>query len=380
METGLRDAGIDDLYRHQADAVTAVRDGKNVIVATPTASGKSLTYSIPAAERAILDRRTTLYIAPQKALLNDQQKKLNEFGDALGFGSNLDAAAYHGDTGNPERKAIKSRQPDVVLTTPDQLHLSFLPYGKSRNNWRWLMETLQYIVVDEVHHYRGIFGSHVSLILRRLNRLLEQFGNSPQYICCSATIGNPVEHAAAVTGQAPDTYALVDTDTSSTGDRHWTLWNPPIIERNDEPDIHNTNDTQSGQGSDAAEHAQAHRQPVSYEENARNNSQASETVGGERRSNHQEAIALLIELLQEGYQTLVFTGTRQGAERYAMQTDERLRKAGHRTLADNVCAYHGRVDDTRRSTIEYALKDGSMRGVWSTTHSSSESISGHWTP
>jgi DEAD/DEAH box helicase domain-containing protein len=197
LESAFEERGIDSLYRHQAEAIEAVREGENVVLATPTASGKSLAYTVPAFERAMDHGGRTLYIAPQNALINDQEETLSELARDLGFGSRVSVAQYTGRLTKTEKQAVRDRQPTVMLSNPDMLHYALLPHA--HRLWDWFFKGLETIVLDEVHEYRGVFGSHVALVLRRLRRVCERFDSEPQFVCCSATIGNPVEHAATRT-------------------------------------------------------------------------------------------------------------------------------------------------------------------------------------
>ncbi len=316
----LADDGIDRVYGHQADAIDAVRAGDNVVIATETASGKSLAYTVPAFERAMDEFATTLYIGPQVALINDQAETLADLADGLGFGSRVTVDRYTGQLSRTEKEAVRERQPTVLLTTPDMLHYGILPHA--HRLWKWFIERLETVVIDEVHAYRGVFGSQVALVLRRLNRVCERFDANPQYVCASATIGNPVEHAARVTGHPADSYALVDTDTSATGPRHWLCWNPPEYETD-------------GWGS------------------------------GRRKSSHVEAKQLFVDLVSRGLQTAVFTDSRQTVERYATDSADELRERGHGDLA--IGAYQAALTDERRESIENRLHDGTLRGVWTTS-------------
>jgi len=337
LADALAERGITDLYDHQAEAIRAVREGRNVVLATETASGKSLAYTVPAFERALdrhrsstdeaaatrRDRRaTTLYVAPQVALINDQTETLSELAQGLGFASGVSVAQYTGRQSKSEKEAIRERQPTVLLTTPDMLHYGILPHA--HRLWDWFFERLETVVVDEIHGYRGVFGSHVSLVMRRLRRVAERFDSDPEWVCCSATIGNPVDHAAGVTGQPADSFALVDTDTSASGPRHWLLWNPPEYE-------------DEGWGS------------------------------GRRRSSHVESMNLFVDLVQRGFQTVVFAGARQTAERYAEESADELRDRGHHDLADAVSAYQAALTDETRRDLERQLQSGELRGVWSTS-------------
>jgi DEAD/DEAH box helicase domain-containing protein len=365
LASALASAGIDDLYAHQADAVDAVRAGRNVVLATPTASGKSLAYTVPAFERAMGvragggasnggggdgdsragagdgdggeggrrsgggRRATTLYVAPQVALIDDQAETLSDLARGLGFGSGVSVARYTGRQDRDEKAQVRERQPTVLLTTPDMLHYGILPHA--HRLWDWFFERIETVVVDEVHEYRGVFGSHVSLVFRRLARVCERFADGgpasadgrPDWVCCSATVGNPVEHAATVTGRPADSFALVDEDTSATGPTHWLLWNPPEYDG-------------GGFGS------------------------------GRRRSNHVETKRLFVDLVARGFQTAVFTGSRQTAERYATDSASDLRSRGESDLASAVAAYQAALGDDRRTETEAGLRSGEVRGVWST--------------
>ncbi|MFT4890656.1 MAG: DEAD/DEAH box helicase domain-containing protein [Halobacteriales archaeon] len=317
----LADRGIDELYAHQADAVEAVRDGRNVVLATPTASGKSLAYAIPAIERARDHDGRTLYIGPQVALINDQEATLSEFAEPF---EDVSVTQYTGALSTSERQRARDDDPSIVLTTPDMLHCGLLTHADDL--WRALFESLELIVVDEVHEYRGVFGSHVGLVLRRLARLCNRFETELQFVCCSATIGNPREHAATVTGQSADSFALVDEDTSETGPTHWLFWQPPKYDEGDAP-----------------------------------------AGAGQRRSHHAETMRLFVDLVRRGYQTVAFTRARQTAERYATISGDTLAERGAGELADGVTAYHAGLRDERRATIENALHADECPGVWSTS-------------
>jgi len=323
LESALAAEGIDRLYAHQAEAVEAVREGRNVVLATPTASGKSLAYTVPAFERAMDHLGTTLYIGPQVALINDQAGTLSSLAAGLGFGSRVTVDRYTGQLSRSEKQAVRDRQPTVLLATPDMLHYGVLPHA--HRLWDWFVERLETVVVDEVHEYRGVFGSHVALVLRRLQRVCERFGADPQYVCCSATIGNPREHAARVTGRPSGSFALVDEDTSAAGPTHWLCWNPPEYGDGE------------GWGS------------------------------GRRRSSHTETERLFVDLVARGLQTAAFVDSRQTAERYATGSASALRERGHRDKADAVAAYQAALPDGRREEIEAGLHDGSLRGVWTTS-------------
>ncbi|WP_411966663.1 DEAD/DEAH box helicase [Haloferax sp. YSSS75] len=322
LASALEDRGIDRLYRHQADAVNAVRDGNNVVLATRTASGKSLAYTIPAFERAMDHGGRTLYLGPQNALVADQLDTLSDLARGLGFGSRVSVDQYTGRLSKSEKRDVRKRMPTVLLSNPDMVHYALLPHA--HRLWEWFFSSLETVVIDEVHGYRGVFGSHVALLLRRLKRVCERFGSDPQFVCCSATIGNPVEHAARITGEPDQSFTLVDEDASGTGETHWLLWNPPEY---DNPDAGGS---------------------------------------GRRRSAHVETKNLFVDLVSRGYQTLAFTRARQAAERYASESASDLRSRGEHGLAGEIAAYQAALTHDRRREIESGLHDGSISGVWST--------------
>src|SRR4030042_1646654 len=188
--------GFSRLYSHQALAVNHVRDGKNVIIATSSASGKSLVYNIAVMQAILTDPSTrALYLFPTKALAQDQLRKLREpFSPTLLPPESL--ATFDGDTPRSERADVR-RYGRIILTNPDMLHVGIMPNHQS---WASLLRHLKYVVVDEAHIYRGVFGSHVACVLRRLRRLCRLYGSDPQFILCTATVANPGEHALALTG------------------------------------------------------------------------------------------------------------------------------------------------------------------------------------
>ncbi|MGH9196546.1 MAG: DEAD/DEAH box helicase, partial [Acidimicrobiia bacterium] len=215
----LTERGIDLLYRHQARAIAAVRSGTNVVLAAGTAAGKSLCFQVPILEAILKDPKTTsLLIYPTKALAQDQAASLRRF--------NLPGAhpaIYDGDTELGERSGLRKRA-NLVLTNPDMLHVGILPF---HDRWADFLHRLAFIVVDEVHSLRGIFGTHVAMILRRLRRLAAHYGSSPQFILSSATIGNAGDLARRLTGADVE---VIDGDDSPSGRRVFALWNPPLID------------------------------------------------------------------------------------------------------------------------------------------------------
>ncbi len=206
---GLAERGIERLYSHQAEAIEAIHAGRDVVVVTPTASGKSLCYALPVLQALADDRAArALFLFPTKALGQDQVAEFS----TLARLSNLDVATatYDGDTPAPIRSAIRTAG-QVVVTNPDMLHAAILPH---HTKWFQLFEQLKVIVVDELHTYRGVFGSHVANVLRRLLRLCAHYGSTPLVVCCSATIGNPLELATTLTGRTP---TLVDRNGAPSG-------------------------------------------------------------------------------------------------------------------------------------------------------------------
>ncbi|MCA9898299.1 MAG: DEAD/DEAH box helicase, partial [Anaerolineales bacterium] len=190
IQQALQQRGIEQLFTHQVEAVTAVSQNQNVVIATTTASGKSLCYTVPVFQRLLnRPKARALYIFPTKALAQDQ---LAETQLLIGAGNlPFDVYSYDGDTPRSQRTQVR-RSDGILITNPDMLHSGILPY---HTGWRNLLANLEFVVLDEIHAYRGIFGSHVANVLRRLQRLCHFYGSDPQFICCSATIANPKEHA-----------------------------------------------------------------------------------------------------------------------------------------------------------------------------------------
>ena len=310
IRQGLRARGIDALYSHQAEAIEAVRAGQDVVVVTPTASGKSLCYSLPVLQALADDPSArALFLFPTKALGQDQ---VHEFAE-LARASNLtvSAATYDGDTPAPIRSAIRSAG-QVVVTNPDMLHAAILPH---HTKWFALFEQLRIIVIDELHTYRGVFGSHVANVLRRLLRLCAHYGSHPIIVCCSATIGNPAELAATLTGRPA---RLVNRNGAPSGERHLLLVEPPLL--------------------DAAT--------------------------GARGSALTLANRWALPFLRAGRQTIVFGRSRTAVELLLTGLREALREgAGPRS---RVRGYRGGYLPTERRAIERGLRDGEVLGVVST--------------
>ena len=223
LAAALRARGIERLYSHQARAWDATRAGRHLVVATPTASGKSLCYTLPVVASALAERGKALYLFPTKALAQDQVSELLELNAAGDLG--LRAATFDGDTPGDARRAIRVSG-DIVVSNPDMLHQGILPH---HTKWAQFFESLRYVVIDEVHTYRGVFGSHVANVIRRLKRVCAFYGASPTFILCSATIGNAGEHGRALIEAAAEDVEVIEHSGAPRGDRHVLLWNPPVV-------------------------------------------------------------------------------------------------------------------------------------------------------
>jgi len=222
LKSALRARGIDRLYSHQAEAWASAQRGEHVAIVTPTASGKSLCYTLPVVAAAMTGRAKALYLFPTKALAQDQVAELLELNRAGELG--VKAFTFDGDTPGDARQAIRLHG-DIVVSNPDMLHQAILPH---HTKWAQFFENLRYVVIDEIHTYRGVFGSHVTNVLRRLKRVCAFYGVTPQFILCSATIGNPQAHAEALIEHR--VHAITESG-APTGDKHVLLWNPPVVNK-----------------------------------------------------------------------------------------------------------------------------------------------------
>jgi DEAD/DEAH box helicase domain-containing protein len=310
--------GIERLYRHQAEAVDLARSGANVVVVTGTASGKTLAYNAPVLEGLMADPdATALYLFPTKALAQDQLKGLTRLlesmsGDGTDWIESIKPGVYDGDTSQSARRKIRDTG-RLVLSNPDMLHRALLPY---HGRWSRFLSRLRYVVIDEIHSYRGIFGSNVANVLRRLRRVAAHHGADPQFLSSSATIANPVELAEALTGVAT---RAVTEDGSPRGPRWFVTWNPPHL--------------------DAAR--------------------------VERRSGNVEAMEILVRLVREGVSTIVFCKARVVAELiYKYAHDELRRRDG--ALAGRLTPYRSGYLPSERRAIEKRLFEGELLGVVST--------------
>jgi len=304
----LRRSGVDALYSHQAATLEAVRRG-HTIVTTGTASGKSLAFNLPVLDTLARDGRArALYLYPTKALAQDQARALHALKAPF-----LRPAIYDGDTPREERRAIRNRS-NLILTNPDMLHVGVLP---NHRGWGDVLANLACVVVDEAHVYRGVFGSHVGNVLRRLRRLANAYGTEPRFILTSATIANPVELAERLTGLDVE---LVDRDGAPHAERQVAMWNPPL----------------------------------------------TDVALGQRVSALSEAATLLAKLVAEGVRTICFLRSRRGVELIQRFTRLRLEDAGHGDLADRIAPYRAGYTPAQRRDIERRLVEGELLAVVAT--------------
>ena len=224
LVAALRRRGVERLYSHQAEAYEAVRRGSHLVVVTPTASGKTLCFNLPVLQRLLESpEKRALYLYPTKALAQDQLAELGALKAGLPIDVRVDT--YDGDTPPGRRTAIREAG-HVVMTNPDMLHTGLLPH---HTRWRRLFSSLEFVVIDELHTYRGLFGSQVANVIRRLKRICAFYGSNPQFICASATIRNPLELARRLLEE--EDIALVDRNGAPRGERRLVFYNPPLLSR-----------------------------------------------------------------------------------------------------------------------------------------------------
>jgi DEAD/DEAH box helicase domain-containing protein len=309
LEPWLKERGIERLYLHQAAAIDAARRGSHVAVTTPTASGKTLCYNLPVLDALLVDPDAkALYLYPTKALAQDQLDALTAFDLP-----DLPAATYDGDTPARERRPARERA-RILLSNPDMLHISILP---QHFRWKPFLSRLRYVVLDEMHVYRGVFGSNVANVMRRLRRLCRLHGSDPRFICTSATIANPEEFAGRLLGLP---VMVIDEDGAPAGPRWFALWNPPLLD-------------------------------------------GARSV---RRSAITEATGLFTDLVQRGVRTIAFTKARKVTELISRYAVRRLRET-EPALAARVSAYRAGYLPQDRRRIERRLFDGELLGVVSTS-------------
>ena len=314
LDSSLRGAlegrGYTGLYRHQVQAMEALRAGRDVAVVTPTASGKSLCYHLPVLQSVIEDPAArALYLFPTKALSQDQLAEVRDLAKAATLP--LEAAVYDGDTPAPIRSAIRSAG-QVVVTNPDMLHSAILPH---HTKWFQLFEQLRYVVIDEAHSYRGVFGSHVANVLRRLARVCAHYGSAPRIVCCSATIGNPRQLTEALTGRSVH---VVDRNGAPTGEKHVIVLRPPLVDER----------------------------------------------SGVRAGSSGLARRTALTFLRAGRQTIVFGRSRVAVELMLTGLREALRDG--RGPLERVRGYRGGYLPSERRGIEAGLRSGEILGVVST--------------
>ncbi|MEJ2281885.1 MAG: DEAD/DEAH box helicase, partial [Candidatus Bathyarchaeota archaeon] len=298
------------LYSHQTEAINKIREGKNVVIVTPTASGKTLAFNIPVFEALFKDNKSTaLYLYPTKALTNDQLKVLIKIEKETAIKANPNI--YDGDTPRNLRAEIRSNS-KIILSNPYGLH-QYLPW---HYKWRNFLQNLKFIVIDEGHVYRGVFGSNVAMLLRRLMRICNYYNSNPQIILSSATIANPSEHSKKLTGKEFD---VVSNDGAPNGGKFFVFWNPPFID--DDKTI--------------------------------------------RRSTHQETKDLLALNIIKKFQTLCFTTSRKMAELITRWAREELRKRSPK-YTQLITAYRAGYLPNERREIENCLKNKKLFGVVST--------------
>ncbi len=223
LKEALRSEGIESLYSHQAEAIKHVQEGQDVVVVTPTASGKTLCYNLPVLNKKLSDPSSkAFYLFPTKALSQDQMFELQNLTKRLE--KPIRTFTYDGDTPQDARQAIRT-QGDVVITNPDMLHTGILPH---HTKWATFFQSLRFVVIDELHTYRGVFGSHMTNVLRRLSRICDFYGSKPRFICCSATIANPKELAERLLER--DVF-LVDQNGAPSSEKIFIFYNPPVVNK-----------------------------------------------------------------------------------------------------------------------------------------------------
>jgi DEAD/DEAH box helicase domain-containing protein len=302
--------GISQLYIHQAEAFRLARQGKNLVVVTPTASGKTLCYNLPILDALVRNPGArAMYLFPTKALSQDQLTELGRWTAELG--DEIRTFTYDGDTPQDARKAIRARG-NLVITNPDMLHAGILPH---HTRWERLFENLQYVVIDELHYYRGVLGSHLANVLRRLKRIAKFYGSRPQFICASATIANPAELAAHILEEDVE---LVDRNGAPSAEKYFVFYNPPVVN----PQL------------------------------------------GIRRSYLNESRRMARTFLDRGLETIVFANSRLATEILVTYLKEDFSRGP--VGPDVVRGYRGGYLPRERREIERDLREGRLLGVVAT--------------
>ncbi len=315
LVAALRQRGITEFYTHQAAAITHVLAGENVVVTTPTASGKTICYNVPVLNAILAEPASrALYLFPTKALAQDQLAELDRLAHVINDAAGLDLGVftYDGDTPQDARRAIRARA-QIILTNPDMLHSGILPHHPK---WARLFENLRFIIIDELHAYRGVFGSHLANVLRRLRRVCRHYGSDPRFICSSATIANPRELAERLTEQP---FELVKESGAPRGERYFFFVNPPIVNRQ----------------------------------------------LGIRRSYTQETRRVALEFLRRGLQVIVFAQSRLVTEVLTRYLKDAFQ--GPPGADEAVRGYRGGYLPNRRREIEKGLREGDVRAVVATS-------------
>ncbi|MBI5154313.1 DEAD/DEAH box helicase, partial [Candidatus Poribacteria bacterium] len=310
LRAALAAKGIERPYSHQGEAIAHALAGRNPVVVTPTASGKTMCYNVPVIQGILGNPNSrAIYLFPTKALSHDQYRDLYELTSACG--EEIRVYTYDGDTPPDTRRALRNSG-HIVVTNPDMLHCGILPH---HTRWIKLFENLKYIVIDELHQYRGVFGSHLANVMRRFNRICAFYGAKPVFVCCSATIANPAELASELTGQQ---FELISESGAPRGERVFVFYNPPVV--NKELNV--------------------------------------------RRSIRTEASRLASRFIARGHQTIIFARSRMMVEvitTYLKRTMTRM----HRD-PDRICGYRSGYLPKERRAIEDGIKKGRILGVVST--------------
>src|SRR5215831_15183124 len=315
LARALRTRGIEQLYTHQAESIAHALAGRHAVIVTPTASGKTLCYNAPVLQSILTDPSSrALYLFPTKALAQDQLAELHQLAELIGSegGGEIGVFTYDGDTPQDARRAVRARA-HVVLSNPDMLHSGILPHHP---RWAKLFENLKFVVIDELHAYRGVFGSHLSNILRRLRRVCRHYGSDPVFICSSATIANPRELAEGLTGRP---FELIEHSGAPRGEKFFLFVNPPVV-----------------------------------------NAQL-----GIRRSYLAEARRVSLEFLKHNLQLILFAQSRLATE--ILTTYLKDAYDGPPGASDVIRGYRGGYLPNRRREIERGLCEGAVRAVVSTS-------------